>query len=185
MKNSRPKVDIFLIELDKFIKRYQDVMSEDQLIDLIIPFKIGKPSSYWPKESIPLSTLEPLINKAQKSKYDKNPRVRRTSNYIRRVAYKLDFISVKWDSYYEIFSKLLLEKWNDEFKIVGLNLKDFYRENPCKEFIIPKDYWQINYDMYFNGHYEINNCKGCWEILCRCGETQYDPDESPREWGDN
>ena len=50
---------------------------------------------------------------------------------------------------------MLSDKWNSDFKITGINLKDFYKDNPWKEFIIPQDYWQINYDMYYLGNYEI------------------------------
>lgn len=153
MKAKRKEIDNFLIELDKFIWENIEVLSEDNIFDFMIPLKAGVPSSFWPKDSIDLKVLIPYINKSFKiSWWTRN---RRGSNYIRRVAYKMEYIPVRANSYYEIFSKILSDKWNDEFKITGIKLKNFYRKNPWREFIIPKDYWQINYDMYFLGKYEI------------------------------
>lgn len=153
MKNKRKDIDNFLIELNKFTWENIEVLSEDNIFDFMIPFKTGVPSSFWPKDSLDLKILIPYINKSFKiASWTRN---RRWDNYLRRVAYKLEYIPVKADSYYEIFSKMLSDKWNDEFKITGLNLKDFYKNNPWKELIIPKDYWQINYDMYYMGNYKI------------------------------
>lgn len=153
MKPKRKDIDNFLIELDKFVWKNTEVLSEDNIFDFMIPFKAGLPSSFWPKDSLSLDILIQYINKSFKISW--GTRNRRGSNYLRRVAYKMEYIPVKANSYYEIFSKILSDKWNSEFKITWLKLKDFYKENNWREFIIPKDYWQINYDMYFMGNYEI------------------------------
>jgi len=153
MKNKRPDIDEFLIELNKFISEHWDVLSEDDVFDFMIPFKTGVPSSFGPKDSFLLDSLIPHINKSHKIKWW--PRTRRGSNYLRRVAYKIAYIQVKANSYTEIFSKILTDKWHSEFQIKGLVLRDFYKESEWKEFIIPEDYWSINFDRYFLWGYDI------------------------------
>jgi len=68
-----------------------------------------------------------------------------------RVAYRLTYIKVKACSYNEIFIKML---WLT-LEPGTLVIKDFYKNNPCKEFLIPEDYWQINFDMCYIGEYDI------------------------------
>ena len=90
MKNNRKDIDHFLIELDEFANENMEVLSEDNIFDFMIPFKAGVPSSFGPKDSLSLDTLIPYINKSHK--ITKWTSIRRGSNYLRRVAYKMDYI---------------------------------------------------------------------------------------------
>lgn len=153
IKNNRKEVDNFLIELDKFIDKNINLINEDELFDFILPLRAGLPSSFWPKDSIDFLILDKLINKEEKKGVKK--KVIRWSNFTRRVAYKLEYVKVKWDSYNEIFSKILLQRWNKEFSLKWLRLEKFYETNPGKEFLILKDYWQIDFDMIFLWNYKI------------------------------
>ncbi len=151
----RKKIDVFLIELDLFINKYLEVLTEDNVYDFILPLKMWKPSTFWPKNNIPFLTLHRLINKSNKGK-NFALWIRRNNNFLRRVAYKLKYITIKWESYEEIFSRICYEKWNMYFKPDKKTIKLvwFYENNPWKEFIIPEDYWH-NYNCYYKWKYSI------------------------------
>ena len=146
MRNNRKDIDNFLIELNLFMRKNIRLLTEDNIFDLIFPLKTGVPSTLAPKDEIMLQSLVMYIN----TKGQRKIKAKRTSKYVRRVAYKLEYQIVKWESYEEIFAKLI---WNKDF--VWLKLKDFYLNNSAKEFIIPKDYWKISNDKYYNGEYII------------------------------
>jgi len=152
-RNSRKEVDLFLVELNIFIGKYIDIFSKEEIFNLMIPFKSWVPSTCWPTLPLKLDNLVPMVNK---TKHNSDAvRSKRGSNYVRRVGYKLQYISVKWNNYQEVFHKMFLDKWNQEFKIKGLKINDFYKDNPWKELKIPEDYWQVNFDMYVLWEYEI------------------------------
>lgn len=146
MKNNRKEIDDFLIHLNKYIESKE--LNEKQKLDLVIGFRIEKPSTFWPKKVIPLSAITELINVAQRNKYREWIRTRRWSNYLRRVAYKMEYQVIKWDRYEEIFNRFLWiqKKW--------LILKDFYLDYG-KDFIIPTFYWEINNDKLYKEPYNI------------------------------
>jgi len=143
--NKRKEVDSFLIWLDSFLEKNINNLSEEEILNLTLPIRIGKPSSSWPREILEIKTLAPLINK------NSWKRLKRKNNYLMRVAYKLKYIKVKWYSYDEIFSKIVWLKP----EIWTLVIQDFYKENDWQEFIIPEDYWQINFDMHYIWNYDI------------------------------
>ncbi len=150
-RNPRKEVDNFLLHLNLFMRKNSRILTEENIFDLIFPFKAVKASSFAPTDELELQSLVSHINSATTRNKIKT---RRKSNYVRRCWYKIEYQIVKWESYEEIFTRLLIKKnWLIEFH--WLILDNFYENNPAKEFIIPKDYWKISNDRYYNGEYKI------------------------------
>lgn len=150
---NRKEIDNFLIELDNFIDKYLTVLNFEDSLDFMLPFKLWSASTFWPKNKIEFKVLVKLINKSRKYRGWKMS-IRRSDNFVRRVAYKLKYIYARWESYEEIFSRMLIGK-NSYFNREWIILKDFYKTNSTKqEFLIPEEYIQ-NYNLYFTWEYII------------------------------
>lgn len=154
MKIKREEIDNFLIELDKFIEKNKAVLTLEEVFELMLPFKVAIPSTFWPKNDIPLSTILPYINKQARSRYWDTYKKNRTSNYLRRAAYKTEFRSIKWQDYIEMFWRVLEKMWNEEFKRSWLKLINFFNTY-WQDLIIPTEWDEISNDMIYMDKYEI------------------------------
>jgi len=150
-RNPRKEVDNFLVHLNLFMRKNSKILTEDNIFDLILPIKAVLPSSFAPTDELELQSLVSHINNTTTRNKTKT---RRKSSYIRRCWYKVEYQIVKWESYDEIFTRLLKNK-NELIEVTWLILNNFYENNPAEEFIIPKDYWKINNDRYYSGDYKI------------------------------
>lgn len=150
-------IDYFLMELERFVKENEKLIPEEDLLYLTLPFKWVIPKTNYPKWEVQLPILTNLIQLHKK--WDKWKTKRRTSNYLRRAAYALNYIEAKGFSYREIFIKILQRNWNNNFSSNGIMLVDFYSNEIWTTFIIPDDYWIVDRNYLFNWDYKISKDK--------------------------
>ena len=144
---NRKQVDQFLIELDAFLEKYSEQLTEDDILDFILPIKMSKPWTFRAKWEINLPTLVKLVNI--------QGRKNRTEQYVRKAAYAADLHIVKWISYTDIFHRILKRKWKVFLKEEKwLILKNFY-EKYWDDFILPVEYGDINTDLLYKWSYVL------------------------------
>jgi len=145
----RQDIDLFLIELDKFIeKNWVDKNYED----ILFLFRWNPASdALWKKNDLSLPFLEQILNeqsiKAKKTQ-EVHTQTRRKSWYIKRVAYWLDWIYVKEAGYEHFFKKAIFKRDN------LLNIpapiqewEDFFLSHNVETIYVPKKLFQ-DFNLY-------------------------------------
>ena len=150
MRRNRIEIERFLWKLNHFIENNKSILHEEDLLKLILPLKSWVPITFQPRTKTLFTTLAWLVNKTKKGIDNDEKKTNRTSNYIKRVAYGIDYQRIKWDSYEEIFRKVC----SKSFKIEGLLLKWFYI-NYWEHFTIPRSYFIVNTDKIYDWDWEI------------------------------
>lgn len=145
--NKRKQIDIFLFELNKFIDKYSYWFQEDVEPLFIATFKanISKQQlmASWKKE-LWLDKLVYYINKNNLYKWNKKRQ--RKENFIKKIAYWLEYKEVKDFSYEEIFWKIIFNSWNQIFKPSSI-IEDIKKPIPFNTFLIPEE-WYHNNNIY-------------------------------------
>lgn len=141
----RKEIDNFLLELEKFLEKYP--IDEDIVNYLFMT--IFKAMAHNMKNletharTLELPILEKLINRFAISK--KTDWKRRTSSYIRKVAYWLNYKKVRDFSYEDIFFKMIFKEWHWVYK-PKCTIGNHWKIIPT-EFLIPED-WYHDDDIY-------------------------------------
>ena len=157
MKISRKQIDEFLLNLEKFIKKYHNYTEDIYGIGdtFILLFKANKdnrtfvaPDKRW--LDIPLLTALSnahkiwYIRRCDRNKVDKQFKHNRKSIFVQSVAYKLKYKVVKDVSYEHIFIKNLIKN-SEKVETTELYWRHTFPnkllEYDLKEFIVPEDYF--------------------------------------------
>jgi len=145
----RKQIDNFLIELDKYL----EWLKEYEAMDLINIFhnKVPKINSFWRKtEDISLPNLEKFLNWIRQTPYNiwpdnqkwKRSPIKATwksSKYIRRLAYSLDWKEIPEISYEHFFDKNIYYWVNARGLELEYNWKDYLSKNSTTKILIPTE----------------------------------------------
>lgn len=140
----RKDIDNFLVELDKFIWEYKWIIPDIDLDTIFcMIFKIHKNTNKNTnsKSNIKLDNILSFVN--YYSMTHNRISIKRKENFVRRVAYWIEYKEVHDFSYKEIFLKMCYNNWlfKDNFRVITNHWKDITK---LPRLIIPQEWYHTN-----------------------------------------
>ena len=150
----RKRIDNFLVKLEEYITW----KPQAEIVDLYMPFKLYEwdiMTSLWTnKRKIETPIMMEYINWFIKNRWTAKYKRRAViwnalkENFLRRVAYSMNWVEVNEVNYEHIIEKHMFLLWNSEGKKLEYTVLDWISKFPNEKFLIP-DWFLTDDNLYF------------------------------------